>query len=66
MEKADSDSAKSPRGDEEKRVGEHTENGGNGLSAMPDPDAGLSNEERARIVRELWILMNTRLHRLIL
>ena len=50
MEKADSDSAKSPQRDEEKKYGNDDRNGRNGYDAMPDPDAGKSDEERARIV----------------
>ncbi len=52
MEKADSDSAKSHAGEEERTIG----NVGNKhetdtYNALPDPDAGLSDEERAAIVR---------------
>ena len=55
MEKADSDSAKSPPRDDEKTVGVGNNNGRNGLDAMPDPDAGLSDEERAKIVRKSYV-----------
>ncbi|KAK3053257.1 hypothetical protein LTR09_005883 [Extremus antarcticus] len=54
MEKADSDSAKSHAGEEERTIG----NVGNKhetdtYNALPDPDAGLSDEERAAIDKKL-------------
>ena len=53
MEKADSDSAKSPRGDDENRAGEEAEFESREFDGLPDPDTGLSDDERARIVRML-------------
>lgn len=50
MEKADSDSGKSPI-DDEKRLGDVANHTEHPLDAIRDPDAGLSDEEKAQIVR---------------
>lgn len=48
IEKRDSDS----QGEHEKTIGSHDENGHGRqtLYTLPDPDAGLSDEERAKVV----------------
>ena len=50
-EKADSDSIKSRIGDEETRIGDTGKKPKANEAALSDPDAGLSDEERAQIVR---------------
>ena len=49
MEKTESDSGKSR---EEQMVGDGTRVENSALAGLPDPDAGLSEEERAKIVCE--------------
>ena len=49
IEKRDSDSV----GEHEKGVVPDTENGHPTLNTLPDPDTGLSDEERAKIVSSL-------------
>ena len=49
MDQKDSDSGKSHSGEEEKRI-ESQAKPENELHALPDPDAALSDEERAQIV----------------
>ena len=46
IEKRDSDSV----GEQEKGVVPDTENGHQTLNTLPDPDTGLGDEERAKIV----------------
>ena len=38
------------QGEHEKKIDSDTENGHQTLNTLPDPDAGLNNEERAKIV----------------
>ena len=47
MEKNESDSGKSH---EEQAIGHEPENESPGVAQLPDPDAGLSDEDRAKIV----------------
>ena len=55
-EKADSDSAKSKVGEEERHVGDlGNKHETDAFNALPDPDAGLSDDERAKIVRYEYI-----------
>lgn len=61
MEKKDSDSGNSPpREDEKVADGDLDTKRQDQLDSLPDPDAGLSDEERAKIVsittREAWCL----------
>jgi hypothetical protein len=41
------------QGGHEKKIDSDTENGHRTLNTLPDPDAGLSDEERAKIVSSL-------------
>jgi hypothetical protein len=46
----DSDSVKSKGGDDEKNVGDTGKHENTAVNDIPDPDAGLSDEERKKIV----------------
>ena len=56
MEKGDGDS----QGEHERHVGEKDE-GQHALNALPDPDAGLSEEERKKIVCRCSLARDARL-----
>ena len=55
LEKRDSDSGRSPS-DDEKKIG------GSPADLPPDPDAGLSEEERAKIVRFIITALKSIIH----
>jgi hypothetical protein len=49
----DSDSVKSKGGDDEKNLGDTGKHENTTVNDIPDPDAGLSDEERKKIVRAI-------------
>lgn len=66
VEHVDSDSGHTPS-DDEKKIGLVDEAGFTGHGHLPpDPDAGLSDEERARIVSKRYLMQEHELTRLLL